>query len=96
MKVILDKRGWNHNTNDTASKLISALYSYNLIHEYWQNNLTGLRTLLESAIPTPRNKSSAHGQGVNLTLVPDHIAGYVLHMTASTIVFLVKAERALP
>lgn len=96
MKVILDKRGWNHNPNDTASKLISALYNYKLIPEYWQNNLTGLRTLLESAIPTPRNKSSAHGQGVNLTIVPDHIAGYVLHMTASTIVFLVKAERALP
>ena len=28
--------------------------------------------------------------------VPDHLASYVLHMTASTIVFLVKAEQALP
>jgi len=95
MKVILAKRGWTHNTTDPASKLIAALYEHKLIPDYWQNTLTGLRTLLESAIPTPRNKSSAHGQGVDLTTVPDHIASYVLHMTASTIVFLVKAEQAL-
>lgn len=94
MKVILAKRGWTHNATDPALKLIAALYEHKLIPDYWQNTLTGLRTLLESAIPTPRNKSSAHGQGVDLTTVPDHIAGYVLHMTASTIVFLVKAEQA--
>ncbi|MFT8723082.1 MAG: hypothetical protein ABF443_00165 [Acetobacter malorum] len=58
--------------------------------------MTGLRTLLESAIPTPRNKQSAHGQGVDLTTVPDYIVGYVLQMTAATIVFLVRAEQALP
>jgi hypothetical protein len=95
MKVILAKRGWSHNATDPANKLIAALYEHKLIPDYWQNAMTGLRTLLESAIPTPRNKSSAHGQGVDLTTVPDHIAGYVLHMTASTIVFLVKAEQDL-
>ncbi|MBV1834591.1 STM4504/CBY_0614 family protein [Novacetimonas pomaceti] len=95
MKVILAKRGWPHNATDPANKLIAALYKHKLIPDYWQNAMAGLRTLLESAIPTPRNKSSAHGQGVDLTTVPDYIAGYVLHMTAATIVFLVKAEQAL-
>ncbi|MGV2122834.1 STM4504/CBY_0614 family protein [Agrobacterium vitis] len=95
MKVILAKRGWTHGENDPANKLIAALYTHKLIPDYWQNAMTGLRTLLESAIPTPRNRSSAHGQGIELITVPDHIAGYVLHMTASTIVFLVKAEQAL-
>lgn len=96
MKVILAKRGWAHSATDTASKLIAALYGHKLIPDYWQNAMAGLRTLLESAIPTPRNKSSAHGQGVDMTTVPDYITGYVLHMTAATIVFLVKAEQALP
>lgn len=96
MKVILAKRNWSHNANDPANKLVAALYEHKLIPDYWQNAMTGLRTLLESAIQTPRNKSSAHGQGAELTTVPDHIAGYVLHMTASTIVFLVKAEQAAP
>ncbi|MBS1014989.1 STM4504/CBY_0614 family protein [Acetobacter persici] len=96
MKVILAKRGWTHNATDTANKLIATLYEHKLIPDYWQNAMAGLRTLLESAIPTPRNKRSAHGQGVDMTTVPDYIAGYVLHMTAATIVFLVKAEQALP
>lgn len=96
MKVILAKRGWTHSTTDAANKLITILFEHELIPNYWQNAMTGLRTLLESAIPTPRNKSSAHGQGVDMTTVPDYIAGYVLHMTAATIVFLVKAEQALP
>lgn len=96
MKVILAKRGWSHNATDPTNKLLAALYEHKLIPDYWQNAMAGLRTLLESAIPTPRNKSSAHGQGVDLTKVPNHIAGYVLHMTASTIVFLVSAEQALP
>ncbi|MGV1752837.1 STM4504/CBY_0614 family protein [Agrobacterium sp. CG674] len=96
MKVILAKREWDHNPSDPASKLIAALYDHQLIPVYWQNAMAGLRTLLESAVPTPRNKNSAHGQGVELTTVPDHIAGYVLHMTASTIVFLVKAEQSIP
>jgi len=96
MKVILAKRGWTHSATDTANKLIAALYRHNLIPDYWHNAMAGLRTLLESAIPTPRNKSSAYGQGVAMTTVPDYITSYVLHMTAATIVFLVKAEQALP
>lgn len=96
MKVILAERGWAHSATDTATKLIAALYEHKLIPNYWQNAMAGLRTLLESAIPTPRNKSSAHGQGVDMTTIPDYITGYVLHMTAATIVFLVKAEQALP
>lgn len=93
MKVILAKRGWSHKATDPAVKLVGALYEHKLVPEYWQNTMNGLRTLLESAIPAPRNKSSAHGQGVDLTIVPDHVAGYVLHMTASTIVFVIKAEQ---
>lgn len=96
MKVILNKRQWTHSPNDPAKKLIEALYANGLIPTFWQNHFTGLRQMLENAIPTPRNKNSAHGQGTIPTTVPDHMAGYTLHMTASTIVFLVNAEKALP
>jgi hypothetical protein len=51
--------------------------------------------MLESSVPTARNKTSGHGQGAAIQIVPDHLAAYVLHMTASTIVFLVKADEAL-
>lgn len=96
MKIILDKRRWSHSPDDPAKKLIEALYANGLIPAFWQNHFTGLRQMLENAIPTPRNKNSAHGQGTIPTTVPDHMAGYILHMTASTIVFLVSAEKTLP
>lgn len=95
MKVILAKRQWTHNATDPAKKLIDALYANGLIPTFWQNHFSGLRQMLENAIPTARNRNSAHGQGAIPTTVPDHMAGYILHMTASTIVFLVEAEKAL-
>jgi hypothetical protein len=51
--------------------------------------------LLESGVPTARNRLGGHGQGAKPTSVPDHIVAYLLHMTASTIVFLIEADRAL-
>jgi hypothetical protein len=96
MKVICDKRGWTVAPTDTAKKLIEVCLANGLIPTYWQNHFTTLRSMLESSVPTARNKTSGHGQGVTIQQVPDYLASYVLHMTASTIVFLVKAEQALP
>lgn len=96
MKVILAKRKWAYNATDPAKKLIDALFANELIPTFWQNHFTGLRQMLENGTPTPRNKNAAHGQGAIPTTIPNHMAGYVLHMTASTIVFLVEAEKSLP
>ncbi|WP_390834051.1 DUF7014 domain-containing protein, partial [Calothrix parietina] len=50
---------------------------------------------LESGIPTVRNKNAGHGQGSQSIAVPQHFAAYQLHLTASTILFLLEAEKAL-
>ena len=39
---------------------------------------------------------SGHGQGATPTTVPDHLVAYMLHTTASAIVFLAEAEKNLP
>ncbi|MGO6950458.1 STM4504/CBY_0614 family protein [Rhizobium johnstonii] len=96
MKAICDKRGWTYKPGDTAKALIDVLYAEGLVPPFWQSQFTSLRGLLESSIPTARNKQSAHGQGATPTAVPDHMAAYVLHMTASTLVFLTMAEQSLP
>lgn len=57
--------------------------------------MSGLRSLLESGVPTVRNRLSGHGQGEKPTEVPNYVAAYVLHMTASAIVFLGKAEEGM-
>ncbi|MDC7746216.1 STM4504/CBY_0614 family protein [Rhizobium binxianense] len=96
MKAICDKRGWIYKPGDTAKTLIDILFREGLLPSFWQTQFGALRTLLESSIPTGRNKQSGHGQGATPTTIPDNIAAYMLHMTASTLVFLTTAEQSLP
>lgn len=92
MKTIHTKRGWVFHPNDTAKKLINGCLVNGLIPEYMQNEFSSLRTLLESGIPTIRNKEGGHGQGHEVTNVPEHLASYALHLTASTLLFLAKCD----
>ncbi len=96
MKSICDKRGWAYDKNATAKQLIDACFKAGLIPQFWQNHFAALRTLLENAVPVPRNKQDGHGAGSVPANVPDEIVPYVLHMTAATILFLGEAESRLP
>lgn len=96
MKAICDKRGWTYKTTDTAKALIDVCLSNGLIPPFWQQQMASLRSLLESSIPTGRNRLSGHGQGAVPQEVPDYLTAYMLHMTASTLVFLTTAEEELP
>nr|WP_154928272.1 hypothetical protein [Pantoea agglomerans] len=95
MKTIHTKRGWAFSQNDTAKKLINGCLTNGLIPEYMQNEFSSLRSLLESGIPTIRNKEGGHGQGHEVTKVPEHLASYALHLTASTLLFLAKCDEKL-
>ncbi|OHD89209.1 STM4504/CBY_0614 family protein [Sulfuricurvum sp. RIFCSPLOWO2_12_FULL_43_24] len=95
MKGICDKRKWPYQPNSTAKVLIQICFDYGLVPQFWQQQLSSLRSLLESSVPTGRNKLSGHGQGSTPTVVPDYLVAYMLHMTASTLVFLTTAEKEL-
>ena len=95
MKTICDIRGWKYDAQKaTASALIKTLLDNNLIPSEMQSQFTGLRTTLESGVPAIRNKFAGHGQGSEPVEVPDYLASYALHLTASNIVFLVEAHKA--
>lgn len=96
MKTVCDLQGWSYNNNATAKNLIQVCMDRELIPTFWQNNFSSLRSLLESSIPTGRNRLGGHGQGAVATSVPTHLVAYMLHMTASAIVFLAEAEASLP
>jgi hypothetical protein len=96
MKTICDIQSWSYQPTDTAKKLIDICLQNNLIPAYLQTQFTSLRSNLESGIPTMRNKNAGHGQGSQPITVPQYFAAYQLHMTASTILFLLEAEKALP
>jgi hypothetical protein len=95
MKTICDEQDWSYQPGDTASKLINVCFQNNLIPTYLQTQFSSLRQSLESGVPTIRNKLGGHGQGSQPIIVPQYFAAYQLHMTASTILFLVEAEKAL-
>ena len=95
MKAICDKRKWSYLPNATAKTLIKVCFDNELVPLFWQQQLSSLRSMLESSIPTGRNKLSGHGQGATPTAVPDYLVAYMLHMTASTLVFLTTAENKL-
>lgn len=60
--------------------------------DYLQNQFSSVRILLESGIPTVRNKEGGHGQGSEASVVPEHLASYTLHLTATNLLFLANYE----
>lgn len=96
MKIICAKRQWTHQPNATSKQLLDVLFQNGLIPTFWEQHFSALRSSLESGVPTARNRLGGHGQGATVTAVPAFLVSYVLHLTASAIVFLVEAEKALP
>ncbi len=95
MKAICKKRGWKHDAKATSKNLIETCFNNGLIPVFWTQHFSGLRAMLESAVPTVRNRLGGHGQGSAIVDVPANLVAYTIHMTAATIVFLVEAEIAL-
>lgn len=95
MKAICAKRKWSVKPTDAAKELIDVCFKNGLIPSLIQSHIGGVRAALESGIPTIRNRLSGHGQGVQVVDVPPHYASYMLHLTATTIQFLVESEKTL-
>lgn len=93
IKVVLELRGWEYDKASPAKKLLGVLLANNFLPSYHQTHLNALSTLLESSVPTVRNKEGGHGQGPEVSEVEPEIAAYVLHMTASAIVMLCSLEK---
>ena len=92
MKAIHEKHSWPYSQNDSAKKLINSCLSNKLVPEYLQNQFSSVRILLESGIPTVRNKKGGHGQGAEVSNVPEYLASYTLHLTATNLLFLANCE----
>jgi hypothetical protein len=93
MKIICKAQQWNYNPNAPSKVLISTLFDQSLIPPMLDNQFAQLRLLLESGLPTVRNKRSGHGQGADPIVVPEYLAAYALHTAAANIVFIVNAYK---
>lgn len=95
MKTICDKCGWSYSKTASAKELIKVVLDNQLVPKYLQTHLSSLRAILETGVPTVCNKTSGHGQGAQPMSVPEYLAAYVLHLTASNVVLLVEAYQSL-
>ena len=97
LKSICDKWHWEYDKDrDAANRLIKLVFDKGLIPTFMESHfsglISGLRSTLESGVPTVRNKLAGHGQGSQIVEVPDYIAAYALHLTASNILLLANAD----
>jgi hypothetical protein len=90
MKIICKESGWPYKETDTSKKLIEICLQNGIIPQFIQNQYTSIRNLLESGIPTIRNRLGGHGQGQTQVSVDDQITRYALNLTGSNIIFLIE------
>ena len=96
LKTICKKRNWQYDEKRSAAKdLIQIAFDNELIPSFMQSHFSGLKTTLESGLPTVRNRQSGHGQGPTQVIVPEYVAAYALHLTASNILLLAKADEKM-
>ncbi len=95
MKGICDVRKWIYPEGAAAKGLIEVIFSNELLPSSLTSQFSGLRSVLESGLPTVRNKQGGHGQGKDPVPIPSHMAAYALHLAASNIVMLLEAHKAM-
>lgn len=90
MKIICTEKRWAFDSNDTSRKLVQICFQNGLVPTFTQNQFTSLQNLLESGVPTIRNRQGGHGQGAVPQKVDDEMTRYALNLTGSNIIFLVE------
>jgi hypothetical protein len=91
MKTICGLKGWTFQQTDTAKTLIDVCITNGLFPSFMQSHIGNLRAILESGVPTVRNKLGGHGQGATLTTVSESTARFTLHCTAANILLFVES-----
>jgi hypothetical protein len=94
LKTICDRESWGYPPKATANALIDIVFRNGFISKELQAHFNALRTTLESGVPTVRNSTSAHGQGVEPVEVPMHLVAYGIHLSGAAIVMLVEAGKS--
>ncbi|HDX8431732.1 TPA: hypothetical protein RQN22_001808 [Aeromonas dhakensis] len=96
LKAIHEKHGWTYDKHkDTANKLILSCVEKGLFPSFQQDQLMQVGKILECGVPTIRNKTASHGQGLEVIEVPEHLVSYMIHLTATNLLFLAKSDEIL-
>lgn len=90
MKAILDKQHVEYECDKVNAKdLIRILKDQKIFDAFLDCNIANIRSLLESGLPTVRNKKAGHGDGIDVDEVDRSYASLALNLAGSYIVFLI-------
>ena len=82
LKILIARKGWPCQENDTAATLIRTVLANTTLDGYFESLLM--------IVPTLRNRlSSSHGAGTSSRTVSRHRVRYALNATAAAILLLV-------
>jgi hypothetical protein len=91
MKSICELKGWQYQPGDSAKSLISTCMKNGLFQTFMQSHVDNLRVILESGVPTVRNKLGGHGQGATVSTVSEATSRFALHSTATNILLFIES-----
>ena len=93
LKIICANNGWaSEKKKPTSKDLLDTVYKERLLPIHTKSFFNGVRAGLEHGIPATRNEIAAHGQGNKEVSVPIYMAEYMINITGSAIVLLIKAS----
>lgn len=92
LKIICDEQGWKYKRGAVVKDLLPIVKKHNLFPAGKVGDV--VMRLIRNTIPQLRNELSGHGDAQKIE-VPDYVAAYGLHLTASNIVLLVTAAAEL-
>jgi hypothetical protein len=95
LKAICKLKGWKYGSGDRLSELITIVRNHGLFPAYLDRPFDSYIAMLKTGLPGVRNSAGGHGDSPAAPPVPDYIAAYALHMTATNIVMSMRAFSAL-
>lgn len=94
LKAICDARKWRYPAGANGAGLVKIVIQHGLIPPELQSHFDHLIEAMKTGLPPVRHNYGGHGQGAERKSVPDHLAGYALHLMAANIVLLIEAHKA--
>lgn len=95
LRAVCDQRGWSYEPGTPVRDLLNILRDKGLLPNYLDKSFDQLAATLRSGLPQVRHNEGGHGQGSTPRETPDYVAGYALHLAAASILFIVKAHKAM-
>lgn len=92
MKIICSLNKFSYNQTDASNKLIKVLIENKFIYSYSEEFLISLSKIL-STPSILRNKEGGHGSGVKEKEIEISYVNFVLHSTATNILFLMERQK---